>query len=115
MNNNGISSEIKDLVGTMEDYFSECIEPKIKSDVETDVIQDIKTISNYIPYSLEIKEASDMAMIVKNLLNLVQAYDAYPIDYSSVGYATGAVAYYIVQMSDGHGMFGWRRLDESLP
>jgi len=88
--------------------------PKIESDVESEAISMLKSISNYIPYSLEIKEASDLAMIVKNLYNLVSAYDENPTpNYSNVGYATGAIAYYMVQMSEGKGMFGFISVPDS--
>lgn len=46
-------------------------------------------------------------MIVKNLYNLVSAYDEQPPNYTNIGYATGAMAYYMVQMSEGKGMFGF--------
>ena len=88
--------------------------PKIESKVESEAISVLKSISNYIPYSLEIKEASDLAMIVKNLYNLVSAYDEQPNpNYSNVGYATGAIAYYMVYMSEGKGMFGFVALPDS--
>jgi hypothetical protein len=87
--------------------------PKIESKLETEAIAKLKEISNFIPYALEIKEASDLIMIVKNLYNLVKAYDAYPTpNYSNVGYATGAIAYYCVQMSSGKGMFGFIQINE---
>lgn len=113
MNNQGITQEIRGLIVTIEDYFGKCMVPKIESKLEAEAIATLKEISNFIPYALEIKEASDLIMIVKNLYNLVKAYDAYPTpNYSNVGYATGAIAYYCVQMSSGKGMFGFIQINE---
>lgn len=113
MNNEGITQEIKGLIGTIEDYFSKCVVPKVESKLEAEAISTLKEISNFIPYALEIKEASDLAMIVKNLYNLVTAYEANPSpNYSDVGYATGAIAYYIVMMSEGKSIFGFIQITE---
>jgi hypothetical protein len=74
------------MVKTIQIYFNKCVIPKIESDLESDAISALKEISNFIPYALEIKEASDIAMIVKDLYNFVSAYNSYPSpNYSNVG------------------------------
>jgi hypothetical protein len=103
------------MISTIQDYFNKCVIPKIESDLEADAISTLKQISNFIPYSLEIKEASDIVMIVKDLYNFVNAYNSYPSpNFSNAGYALGGMAYYIVQMSEGHGMFGWVRVENKM-
>ena len=79
------------IIDTSVKYFNECALPKIESEIEDETLQIIGAVVDSLPYSLAIKEAEDILMILKHLYDLIEYIDNN--DYTNIGWEIGAIAY----------------------
>jgi len=91
LSSTGLYKEMVGIIDTSVKYFNECALPKIESIVEDETLQIIGAVVDSLPYSLAIKEAEDIFMILKHLYDLIEYIDNN--DYTNIGWEIGAIAY----------------------
>jgi hypothetical protein len=104
LNDKGVMKDLHSMIGEITDYFKQCTLPKIEKSLEAEALKALKEVSDYIPYFLEIKEATDMISMIKQFHKLTDDYSDFKhgkANYYNIGKSVGIIAKDIVLMSEG--------------